>query len=65
LLLTFFFGSPLVWLLYAVIRRNAQRCWLYFWIISLPLLLLMMFASPYVIDPLFNKYEPLASKDRS
>ena len=62
LLLTFFFGSLLVWLLYAIIRRSAQRWWLYFWIISLPLLLLMMFASPYVIDPLFNKYEPLASK---
>jgi len=62
LLLTFFFGSLLVWLLYAIIRRSAQRWWLYFWIISLPLLLLMMFASPYVIDPLFNKYEPLATK---
>jgi len=62
LLLTFFFGSLLVWLLYAIIRRSVQRWWLYFWISSLPLLLLMMFASPYVIDPLFNKYEPLASK---
>ena len=62
LLLTFFFGSLLVRLLYAIIRRSAQRWWLYFWIISLPLLLLMMFASPFVIDPLFNKYEPLASK---
>jgi hypothetical protein len=62
LLLTFLFGSLLVWLLYAIIRRSAQRWWLYFWITSLPLLLLMMFASPYVIDPLFNKYEPLASK---
>ena len=62
LLLTFFFGSLLVWLLYAIIHRSAQRWWLYFWIISLPLLLLLMFASPYIIDPLFNKYEPLASK---
>jgi len=62
LLLTFFFGSLLVWLLYAIVRRSAQRWWLYFWIISLPLVLLMMFASPYVIDPLFNKYEPLVSK---
>jgi STE24 endopeptidase len=61
-LLTVLFGSLLVWLLYVIIRRSAERWWLYFWIISLPLLLLIMFASPYVIDPLFNKYEPLASK---
>jgi len=61
-LLTVVFGSLLVWMLYAVIRQSSARWWLYFWIISLPLLLLIMFASPYVIDPLFNKYEPLASK---
>ena len=61
-LLTVVFGSLLVWILYAIIRRSSARWWLYFWIISLPLLLLTMFASPYVIAPLFNKYEPLASK---
>jgi STE24 endopeptidase len=61
-LLTVVFGSLLVWMLYAIIRRSSERWWLYFWILSLPLLLLIMFASPYVIDPLFNKYEPLASK---
>ncbi len=61
-LLTIIFGSLLVWILYAVIRRSPRRWWLYFWIISLPLLLFVLFISPYVIDPLFNKYEPLPTK---
>jgi STE24 endopeptidase len=55
-------GSLLAWILYAVIRKSQLRWWLYFWVISLPLILFGVFISPYVIDPLFNKYEPLASK---
>jgi STE24 endopeptidase len=61
-LLTILFGSLLVWILYAVIRKSPRRWWLYFWIISLPILLFVQFISPYVIDPLFNKYEPLTTK---
>ena len=60
-LLTILFGSFLAWILYAVIRKSPRRWWLYFWIISLPILLFVIFISPYVIDPLFNKYEPLAA----
>jgi len=58
-LLTIIIGGLLVWILYAVIRKSPRRWWFYFWIISLPLLLFGIFISPYVIDPLFNKYEPL------
>ena len=61
-LLTIIVGGLLVWILYAVIRRSSRRWWLYFWIIFLPLLLFGMFISPYVIDPLFNKYERLSIK---
>ena len=61
-LLAIIIGSLLVWILYAVMRKSPRRWWLYFWIISLPLLLFGMFISPYVIDPLFNKYEPLYTK---
>ncbi len=61
-LLTIIIGGLLVWILYAVIRKSPRRWWLYFWIISLPLLLFGIFISPYVIDPLFNKYEPLSTK---
>jgi STE24 endopeptidase len=60
-LLTIIIGSLLTWILYAVIRKSPRRWWLYFWIISLPILLFVQFISPYVIDPLFNKYEPLTT----
>ena len=61
-LLAIIIGSLLAWILYAVIRRSPRRWWLYFWSISLPLLLFGIFISPYLIDPLFNKYEPLSTK---
>ncbi len=61
-LLAIIIGTLLAWILYAVIRKSQRRWWLYFWIISLPLLLFGIFISPYVIDPLFNKYEPLSTK---
>src|SRR6266436_10204954 len=44
-LLTIIIGGLLVWILYAVIRRSPRRWWLYFWIISLPLLLFGIFIS--------------------
>ena len=55
-------GIPLVWILYTVIRKSPRRWWLYFWFVSLPIILLIVFISPYVIEPMFNKFEPLAVK---
>ena len=52
-----------VWVLYAVIRKSARRWWFYFWLASLPLVVLVTLIMPWVIDPLFNKFEPLQSKD--
>ena len=53
----------LIWLLYLVIRRSPRRWWFYFWLVSLPILLFVFFISPWVITPLFNKFEPLQQKD--
>jgi len=53
----------LIWLLYAVIRRSPRRWWFYFWLVSLPILIFVFFVSPWVIAPLFNKFEPLQTKD--
>src|ERR1700730_13166212 len=52
-------GSVMVWILYGVIRRSPRRWWFYFWLASIPMVVFLMFISPVVIDPLFNKYEPL------
>lgn len=53
----------LVWLLYAVIRHSPRRWWFYFWLVSLPVGLCLVFLQPWVIDPLFHKFEPLQQKD--
>ena len=54
-----FFALILVLILFAVIRRSPRRWWLYFWFAALPILLGIIFINPLVIDPLFNKFEPL------
>jgi Zn-dependent protease with chaperone function len=56
-------ATVLIWLLYATIRKSPRRWWFYFWLVSLPILLLVLFLQPLVIDPLFHKFEPLAQKD--
>jgi len=53
----------LIWLLYVVIHRSARRWWFYFWLVSLPILIFIFFISPWVIAPLFNKFEPLQTKN--
>jgi len=55
-------GTLLVMLLYAIIRRSPQRWWLYFWFIAIPIFLFVFFLQPYVIDPMFNEFQPLTSK---
>jgi STE24 endopeptidase len=56
-------ATILVWILYAVLRKSPSRWWFYFWLVSLPIALLLVFATPLVYDPLFYKFEPLAKKD--
>ena len=46
-------------ILFAVMRRSPRRWWLWFWVAALPILLGFIFIGPWVIDPLFNKFEPL------
>jgi STE24 endopeptidase len=56
------FAVILVLILYAVMRRSPRRWWLYFWFVSLPVIFVIVFISPWFIDPLFNKFEPLEAK---
>ncbi len=55
-------GTLLVLLLYAVIRRSPRRWWLYFWFLAIPIFVFVFFLQPYVIDPLFNEFQPLTTK---
>jgi len=52
-------GVFLVWILYAIIRRSPRRWWFYFWLVSIPIIIFLLFISPLVIDPLFYKFTPL------
>jgi Zn-dependent protease with chaperone function len=58
-LIQFIIASILAYILYGVIRRSPRRWWLYFGLASLPILVLLLFIAPVVIDPLFNKFAPL------
>jgi Zn-dependent protease with chaperone function len=49
-----------VWGLYALIRRAPRRWWFYAWLCSLPVAAALVFAAPVLIDPLFERFEPLA-----
>jgi STE24 endopeptidase len=53
------FGIVLVLILFAVMRRSPRRWWLYFWFPAVLILLGLIVITPLVIDPLFNKFEPL------
>lgn len=49
-------------MLFAMMRRSPRRWWVYFWLAMLPIALLLTTASPYIIDPLFNHFQPLATE---
>ena len=53
-------GTLVVWILYAVIRRSPRRWWFYFWLASIPLIAMIFFLQPLIVDPLFFKFKPLA-----
>jgi Zn-dependent protease with chaperone function len=59
-LLTVIFATLCIAGLYAGIRRQPRRWWFYAWLCTLPIMAAMVFAAPVVIDPLFNRFQPLA-----
>jgi Zn-dependent protease with chaperone function len=56
-------GILLIWILYAVIRKSPRRWWFYFWLVVLPIGVILIFLQPLVVDPMFHKFEPLQQKD--
>ncbi len=57
--LSLLFGSPILLLFNWIVRRWPRRYWLGAWVVTLPILVLVIFVSP-LVEPLFNKYEPLS-----
>lgn len=50
-------------LFYLMIRRSPRRWWFYGWLVCLPIIVLVVFVSPVIIEPMFNKYAPLEQKN--
>jgi len=53
-------GAPLAWVALWLMGSAGQFWWLYLWAVWISFGLLMMWAFPTFIAPLFNKFEPLA-----
>ncbi|HTC76735.1 MAG TPA: M48 family metallopeptidase [Edaphobacter sp.] len=62
-LLTWLVASLLVMMLFWVIRKSPRHWWFWFWIPTMAGVLFGVFISPIVVDPLFDKFEPLQQRD--
>jgi STE24 endopeptidase len=58
-LLSVSFAVVLVLIVFAVMRWSPRRWWFYSWLAALPILLFVLFVSPWFIDPLFNTFHSL------
>ena len=58
-ILTALFGTVLVGVLFAALRRSPRRWWFYFWAAAIPIAFFAIFLQPLLIDPLFYDFEPL------
>ena len=56
-------GTIFIMILYAAIRKSPRRWWFYFWLASLPVIALVIFLQPLIVDPLFHKFTPLSEKN--
>jgi len=58
--LTLLLGIPLAWIVLGIMLGAGALWWLYVWAVWFGFALLMMWAYPAFIAPLFNKFRPLA-----
>jgi Zn-dependent protease with chaperone function len=60
--LTLLIGAPVMLLFNWIVRRWPRRYWFGAWVATLPLLVLSIFVSP-LLEPIFNKFEPLSKNN--
>jgi Zn-dependent protease with chaperone function len=60
LALAVIFGSLILLLFNWMVRIAPRRYWLWCWLISLPIMVFVTFISPVLIEPIFDKFEPLS-----
>jgi Zn-dependent protease with chaperone function len=57
--LTLVIGAPVLLLFNWIVGRWPRRYWFAAWVVALPLTVLSVFGEP-LLEPIFNRYEPLA-----
>lgn len=62
-LISVVFGLVAALILFAIIRKAPKTWWLYFWIVSIPLVLLLVLITPWVLDPMFHKFVPFEEQN--
>jgi STE24 endopeptidase len=65
LALAVIFGSLILLLFNWLVRVSPRFYWVWVWLITMPLACAAIVISPLVIDPLFNKFEPLTKTHRA
>ena len=56
-------GGLILVILMWVLRRTGRRWWIWFWGVAAGLTVAGVFVSPYIIDPLFNRFTPMQQTD--
>ena len=56
--LTILLGAPVLLLFNWIVKRWPKRYWLGIWVVTVPLMMLSVFGSPF-LEPIFDKFEPL------
>ena len=57
--ISIFFSIIILWFLIWRIRRSPRWWWLQVWLAALPFIVFVTVIAPVIIDPMFNKFEPL------
>lgn len=63
LVLTLLIGIPLIWVVLWLMAYAGELWWLYVWMVWMSFSLLMIWAYPTLIAPLFNKFQPLDNEE--
>ncbi len=56
------FISVIVGTISLLVIRKVRRWWLLLWALTIPFILLMVVIQPVILDPVFNKFEPLKNE---
>ena len=60
LVISLLLGGPLIFIILLLMERSGSAWWLYAWLVWVAFTVLMTWAWPTFIAPLFNKFSPLA-----